>query len=61
MNIIERHWIIAYNELTDEVRFMALLSEWIPFKYNAFSDIQNDWIEIGFYETFYEALDAIIK
>ena len=56
----ERHWIIAYNELTDECRFMQLNEEWLPFKYINVEDCQPDWQQIGFYESRYEAYSAFL-
>jgi hypothetical protein len=56
----ERHWIIAYNELTDECRFMQLTEEWFPFKYMNLEDCQPAWQQVGFYESRYEAYSAFI-
>lgn len=56
----DRHWIIAYNELTTECRFMQLEEEWLPFKYNMMEDMQMDWRPIGFYETRHQAYSAFV-
>jgi hypothetical protein len=55
-----RNWVIAYNEHTDECRFMLLLEEWIPFKYCSTEDLQPDWEQIGLYEHREDAYDAFI-
>ena len=56
----DRHWVMIVNENTDECRFIHLLDEWLPFKYNSLEDIQPCWNSIGFYETLYDAYSAII-
>ena len=57
----DRHWIIAYNELTGECRFMQLEEEWLPFKYNRFEDVQTAWQQIGLYESRYDAFSAFLE
>jgi hypothetical protein len=61
INIPDRHWVVAYNELTDECRFMSLAEEWLPFKYEGCNDMQPHWTGIGFYETLYDAYEALIS
>lgn len=56
----DRHWVIAYNKLTDECRFMKLLEEWLPFKYSDTEDLQPDWEHLGLYEHLEEAYHAFI-
>ncbi len=56
----ERHWVVAYNELTDECRFMQLDKEWLPFKYDGSVDIEPAWEQLGFYETLDDAYLAFI-
>ena len=56
----ERHWIIAYNEQTEECRFMHLYEEWLPFKYSELEDLQPEWQQIGFYETRRQAYSAFV-
>jgi hypothetical protein len=56
-----RHWIIAYNILTEEYRYMRLFEQWLPFKYCAQEDIQPDWEQVGVYETEQGAIGAYVK
>lgn len=56
-----RHWVIAYNEQTDECRFMQLLEEWLPFKYSDTHDAQPRWEQIGVYETQQDAFHAFME
>lgn len=56
----ERHWVIVYNNITDECRIMQLLNEWLHFKYAGSRDVQPDWCQLGFYETRNDAYQAFI-
>jgi hypothetical protein len=56
-----RHWVIVYNEFTDECRFMRLLEEWLPFKYLVTTDIQPAWEQLGVYETQEDAFMAFLQ
>lgn len=58
----QRHWVIAYNEQTDECRFMQWLEEWMPFKYSAdHEDVQPEWQQFGIYESREHAYEAFIE
>jgi hypothetical protein len=57
----DRHWVIAYNEQTDECRFMRLLEEWLPFKYSITEDVQPGWEQLGVYETREDAFLAFLE
>lgn len=57
----DRHWVIAYNEQTDECRFMQLLEEWLPFKYSVTEDIQPEWEQLAVYETQEDAFLAFLE
>lgn len=57
----DRHWVIAYNDLTDECRFMQLLEEWLPFKYFETTDIEPAWEQLGVYETREDAYIAFLE
>lgn len=56
-----RHWIVAYNSVLDEYRFMRWYEEWMPFKYCAMEDQQPDWIQKGIYESEEEAQKAFAR
>ncbi len=59
LNMSDRLWVVAYNESTDECRFMQLLEEWLPFKYSDTGDQQPGLGTAGIIRTYRRCLPLI--